>query len=87
MERYLIINADDFGYSQENNEAIKLGYQNGTITSCSLLTNLNGFEIVVFTILPEINEIDLGFHFNIVEGKSITKNRSYYLSSNGSFYS
>ena len=69
----VIINADDFGYSQENNEAIKLGYKNGIITSCSLLTNLNGFENAVFTILPEINDIDLGFHFNIVEGRSITK--------------
>ena len=69
----VIINADDFGYSQENNEAIKLGYKSGIITSCSLLTNLNGFENAVLTILPEINDIDLGFHFNIVEGQSITK--------------
>lgn len=71
----VIINADDFGYSKENNEAIKLGYKRGIITSCSLLTNLNGFENAINIILPEINDIDLGFHFNIVEGKSITESR------------
>ena len=69
----VIINADDFGYSKENNEAIKLGYKSELITSCSMLTNMNGFDQAKNEILPQINDIDLGFHFNIVEGKSITK--------------
>ena len=80
----IVINADDFGYSKENNEAIKLGYQAGIITACSILTNTNGFEHAVDEILPQISEIDLGFHFNIIEGKSLT-NPSLLCDSKGYF--
>ncbi len=80
----VIINADDFGYSEENNEAIKLGYKSGVITSSSILTNMTGFEHAKNDVLPQINDIDLGFHFNIVEGKSIIKS-SLLCDNNGYF--
>lgn len=80
----IIINADDFGYSEENNEAIKLGYEAGIITSSSILTNTKGFEQAKNEILPQIPNIDLGFHFNIIEGKSIT-NPSLLCDNNGFF--
>ena len=68
----IIINADDFGYSKDNNEAVKQGFLSGFITSASIMTNMQGFDDAV-NILKEIPNIDLGFHFNIMEGKSITK--------------
>ena len=68
----IIINADDFGYSPENNEAIKQGFRSGVITSASILTNLKGFDDAVNNVLKEIPDIDLGFHFNITEGKSLS---------------
>ena len=68
----IIINADDFGYSKENNEAIKLGYEAGIITATSLISNMDGFENAVIEVLPQIPHIDIGFHFNIIEGKSLT---------------
>ncbi len=68
----IIINADDFGYSPDNNEAIKQGFLSGIITSASILTNLHGFDDAVNNVLKEIPDIDLGFHFNITEGKSLT---------------
>ena len=55
----IIINADDFGYSKENNEAIKLGYESGIITSTSLIVNLEGFENAVFEVFPKIPQIDI----------------------------
>ena len=68
----IIINADDFGYSKENNEAVKAGFQSGIITSTSLMANMDGFENAVKEVLPQISDIDTGFHFNIMEGKSLT---------------
>lgn len=38
MSKYLIINADDFGYNKEQNAAIKELYTKGLITSTSVLT-------------------------------------------------
>lgn len=69
----IIINADDFGHSKENNEAIKSGFQAGIITSTSLMANMDGFENAVKEIMPQIPDIDMGFHFNIMEGKALTK--------------
>lgn len=68
----IIINADDFGHSKENNEAIKQGFLSGVITSASLIANMDGFEDAVHQVNNYIPNIDLGFHFNIVEGKSLT---------------
>lgn len=80
----LIINADDFGYSIGHNEAVKLGYESGIVTSSSIITNMEGFEHALKEILPSIQTPDLGFHFNIMEGKSIT-NPQYLCDSNGYF--
>ena len=68
----IIISADDFGYSEENNEAILIGYKEGNITSAGLMSNMSGFYNAVEEIIPQIPDIDLGFHFNIAEGKSLT---------------
>ena len=69
----IIINADDFGLSAGNNEAIKQGFLSKVITSTSLITNTNGFINATEEILPQIPDIDLGFHFNLMEGQSLTK--------------
>ena len=80
----IIINADDFGYSVNKNEAIKFGFQSGIITSASIMTNMEGFEQAINEVLPEIPFIDLGFHFNVTEGKSLT-NPSLLTDRNGYF--
>lgn len=67
----LIINADDFGYSENNNKAIEAGYKTGLITSASLIANMNAFEHAL-KVIDEIQGIDIGFHFNIMEGKSLS---------------
>ena len=80
----VIINADDFGYSENNNIAIKKGYDSGIITSTSLMANMKGFDDAVFNIIPQIPNIDLGFHFNIAEGKSLS-NPNLLCDTNGNF--
>ena len=68
----LIINADDFGYSTNNNNAILIGYNSGVITSTSLIANMPGFEHAVKEIIPKTPKLDIGFHFNIMEGNSLS---------------
>lgn len=79
----LIINADDFGYSKENNIAIQKGVQTGIITSASLMANMEGFEHAINEILPTI-QVDIGVHLNIIEGKSLT-NQPLLCDKNGYF--
>jgi len=71
----VIINADDLGYSSTVNEGIKQGFQSGLITSTSLIVNLEGFDDAINVVLPQIKEIDLGIHLNIIEGKCLSKNK------------
>jgi len=47
MSRYLIINADDFGYNNEQNEAIKELLEKGLITSTSLMSVANNRDDAV----------------------------------------
>jgi len=42
MTRYLIINADDFGYAQGVNQAIVEAHRHGTVTSASLMVDAPG---------------------------------------------
>ncbi len=79
----LIINADDFGLSNANNEAIILGHKAGIITAASIITNMPAYKNAI-ELLEDINNIDLGFHFNIMEGKSLT-NPSLLCNSEGYF--
>ena len=80
----VIINADDFGISREANLAIKEGYEKGIITSTSLIVNMSAFEHAIFEILPTSPNLDVGFHFNIIEGKSLT-NQTLLCDKNGVF--
>ncbi len=45
--RYLIINADDFGYSTQVNEAVLRAHREGVLTSASLMVAEAGFEHAV----------------------------------------
>lgn len=68
----VIINADDFGYSENVNNAVIQAYNKGILTSTSLLANMDGFNHAVYKIYPLIQTIDIGFHFNIVEGRCLS---------------
>lgn len=65
----IIFNADDFGYSKNENILIDNAFQSGIIKSSTVLPNF---------ILPSIkyNLQSIGIHLNLVEGRSITKCRT-----------
>ena len=69
-QRRLIINADDFGISEEVNEAVIRSYKEGVLTSTSLMVTGESFEQAVK--LAKANPgLAVGIHLVTVMGKSV----------------
>ena len=66
----LIINADDFGVSEEVNEAVIRGYKEGVLTSTSLMVTGAAFEQAV-KLARENPGLSIGIHLVTVVGKSV----------------
>lgn len=67
-----ILNADDFGMSHDLNRAVLEGYNYGFLRSASICANGEAFESAINEILPECQDLGLGVHLNIIEGKALT---------------
>ena len=89
ITKQFILNADDFGLTKYNNQAVLEGYVNGFLSSASLCANGEGFENAVHDILPDCPNLGIAVHLNIMEGKALTEcnlltdkngyfNKSYY---------
>ena len=63
MSKFLIINADDFGYNSEQNEAIKELLKNGLITSISLMSVAEKAEDAAK--FAKENDYSVGVHLTI----------------------
>lgn len=68
----VIINADDFGMSRSVNTAIVDGYKRGILTSTCIMANMPWFDDAILK-LPQVENIGLGVHLNIIEYKTILK--------------
>jgi hopanoid biosynthesis associated protein HpnK len=68
--RRLIINADDFGRTSEVNEAVIRGYQDGVLTSASLMVTGRAFEEAV-DLAQQNPGLAVGLHLVLVEGRSV----------------
>lgn len=53
INKKFILNADDFGLTQNHNQAILEGCINGFLTSASLCANGEAFDSAVHDILPD----------------------------------
>ncbi len=73
--RKLVFNSDDFGYSSAFNEGIRRGYLSGVLTSTCILANGEAFDQAVDVVLPELENIGVGIHLNIIEGRSLTSQK------------
>ncbi len=71
-KKFFILNADDFGMTQDFNRAVLEGCNNGFLRSASICANGKAFDSAINEILPECPELSLGIHLNIIEGKSLT---------------
>jgi predicted glycoside hydrolase/deacetylase ChbG (UPF0249 family) len=70
----LIVNADDFGYSEAINRAILSGFKSSLVTSTSIMANMPGFDDAVGL----VGENDLlgqkvGVHLNLTEGFALSR--------------
>lgn len=74
MSKYLIINADDFGYNDEQNTAIEELLQEGLITSTSILAVCEKSENAIS--FAKENAFDVGVHLTINSDNSNEKWRS-----------
>jgi len=66
----LIINADDFGLTEEVNSGIIEAHRNGVITSTSLIANMPAFDDAV-RLAKENPALAVGIHLNIFSGKPL----------------
>lgn len=80
----LIINADDFGYTQGISNGIIYGHKNGIITSTTVLTNIPNIEEDCLKLL-EIETIGIGLHLNLTLEKPLTNGKTIQ-DTNGYFY-
>lgn len=72
INKKFILNADDFGLTQNHNQAVLEGYINGFLSSASLIVNTDAYESAINDILPDCSNLSVGIHLNIFEGKSLT---------------
>ncbi len=69
--RRLIVNADDFGFSESVNAGIARAHAQGILTSATLLANGAAFRDAVRT-AAEHPALGVGIHLNLVRGKPLS---------------
>ncbi|MBL8150402.1 MAG: ChbG/HpnK family deacetylase [Blastocatellia bacterium] len=68
MKKYLIVNADDYGYSVGVNAGIIEGHQHGIITSATMMATGRAFADGVER-LKEVPLLSVGCHMMLVDGE------------------
>jgi hopanoid biosynthesis associated protein HpnK len=68
--KQLIINADDLGLTSGVNRGILRAFQDGIVTSASLLVTGSAFEEAV-TLARQNRELDVGLHLTLVEERAV----------------
>lgn len=81
----LIINADDFGYSTGVNYGIIHSYQQGILTSTTMITTMPGFEEGV-KLAEENPGLGIGVHLSLTCGKPLREDVPSLIQSNGQFH-
>ncbi len=66
----LIINADDFGFTQDVNAGIVHAHREGVLTSTTLMANGDAFDDAV-QLARNTPTLDIGCHLALVQGRSL----------------
>lgn len=70
MNKYLIINADDFGLTQGVTRGIIEAANTGVVTSTSVMINELIYEKITFN-KKEFSRLGIGLHLNLTQGRPI----------------
>lgn len=84
-KKRFILNADDFGMTNEINRAVVEGYNADFLKSASICANGEAFDSAVNEILPECQNLCIASHLNIIEGKSLLKKTKFLTDLDGNF--
>ena len=80
----LIVNADDFGYSEGVNHGIISAHKNGIVTSCTVMANMPGFEHGM-ELIKENPTLRCGVHMTLTCYKPLLKDHKTIVDENGNF--
>ncbi len=81
----LIVNADDFGYSEGVNHGIISAHKNGIVTSCTVMANMPGFEHGM-DLIKENPTLRCGVHMTLTCYKPLLKDHKTIVDENGDFF-
>jgi len=68
----VVVNADDFGFSEGVTEGILRAHREGIVTSTTIMANLPGAASAVAR-LAEARELGVGVHLNVCQGPPLSK--------------
>ncbi|HLY26998.1 MAG TPA: ChbG/HpnK family deacetylase, partial [Aggregatilineales bacterium] len=78
----LIVNADDFGLTEGTNRAIVEAFQQGIVTSTSLLANGYAFDHAI-ELAEGLPDLGIGVHLTLTEGPSVASDVPELLAGDG----
>lgn len=81
----IIINADDFGYSECISKGIIESYKNGIVTSTTIMMNMPFVEYSL-ELYKEVKGLGLGVHLNLTTGKPLLSKNNTLVTENGEFH-
>lgn len=70
MNRRLIVNADDFGFTRDVNAGIVHAHRHGILTATTLMPNGDAFDDAV-ALARDNPSLDVGIHLVFVQGRSV----------------
>lgn len=73
MPRQVIVNADDFGLSPNENAVILGAFQAGVISSATAMANMPAFEAACAMARHPLLEGRIGLHFNLTYGRPLSQ--------------
>ncbi|WP_409316911.1 ChbG/HpnK family deacetylase [Pseudomonas sp. KCJK9016] len=73
MPRQVIVNADDFGLSPNENAVIFSAFQAGVISSATAMANMPAFEAACAMARHPLLEGRVGLHFNLTYGRPLSQ--------------
>ena len=75
--RQYVVNADDFGMSSSANDAIRQAFDEGLISSTSIMTNMSGFAHACEIARACNLNGRVGVHLNLTQGAPLTEDICY----------
>ena len=85
--RFLVINADDFGFAPGVNRGIVEAHEAGTLSSASMLVNAPAFAEAASLAHERVPRLGVGLHLNLIAGRPLTAVPTLTDSRTGTFHS